>query len=444
MIDFLMAAAAFVIVLAPLVTVHEFGHFIVAKALKIGVPVFSIGFGPRILGVVRGGTDYRISAVPLGGYVRLSGDEADENRTGAPDEFLTRARWQRFLVFVAGAAFNIAFAVLAAALMFKIYGKPEPVQPEAYPVVAQLAEGSPAEAAGIRIGDRIVSVQGRDARQPRALGEEIDLSPNTVKEVVVERDGRRQTLAMNTGQDDRFHLGAPGWDLRLQTPGPPRLGIVQGGAPAAKAGLRSGDEILALDGSEQLTDLQVRARLEASAGRDVLLKIRRDGVERDVTVVPQDIDGKGKIGVTFVDGSIVRRPVSVAGAFAASVDHNVELARGLFRALASWGERLFAKRDVNAMRMFSGPIEIASFSKLALRDAEAFLGFMTLLSLNLGIINLMPIPVLDGGHILILTVEGLIRRDLSMKVKERVMQAGFVFLLAFFALVIFFDIRKSL
>ncbi|HEX6851497.1 MAG TPA: RIP metalloprotease RseP [Candidatus Polarisedimenticolaceae bacterium] len=444
MIDFLMAAAAFVIVLAPLVTVHEFGHFIVAKALKIGVPVFSIGFGPRLFGVIRGGTDYRVSAVPLGGYVRLAGDEADENRTGGPDEFLTRARWQRFLVFVAGAAFNIAFAVLAAALMFKVYGKPEPVQPEAYPVVAQLAAGSTAQAAGVRVGDRIVSVQGRDARQPRALGEEIDLSPGTVKEVVVERDGERLTISMNTGQDERFHLGSPGWELRLQTPGPPKIGFVQSGAPAEKAGLRTGDEILALDGSDQLTDLQVRARLEASAGREVVLKIRRDGIERDMPVVPQDTDGKGKIGVTFVDGSIVRRPVSVAGAFRASVDHNLELARGLFRALASWGERLFAKRDVNAMRMFSGPIEIASFSKMALRDAEAFLGFMTLLSLNLGIINLMPIPVLDGGHILILTVEGLIRRDLSMKVKERVMQAGFVFLLAFFALVIFFDIRKSL
>ncbi len=144
-LNFLQIVFAFVLVLAPLVFIHELGHFLAAKAFRIGVPVFSLGFGPRLWGFRRAETDYRLSLVPLGGYVRLAGDEADEERTGAPEEFLSRPKYQRFVVFVAGAAFNIILAFLAFWLFFGVYGK----EVVAYPVVQVVLEDSHAAKAGV-------------------------------------------------------------------------------------------------------------------------------------------------------------------------------------------------------------------------------------------------------------------------------------------------------
>ena len=186
--------------------------------LGIGVPVFSVGFGPRLFGIRRGGTDYRVSAIPLGGYVRLQGDESDEHRSGAPEEFLTRPKWQRFLVFVAGASFNVALAVAVLWFVFAVYGKQEVQNPEAYPIVMGLAEDSAAENAGLVRGDRIIELAGYDVQGSSAFRDvynrEIVLSPDTVKTLLVERDGRRMHVEMAVGADEKFGHGAdPGWYL---------------------------------------------------------------------------------------------------------------------------------------------------------------------------------------------------------------------------------------
>jgi regulator of sigma E protease len=436
-VQFAQTALSFIVVLGILVFVHEFGHFIVAKAFKIGVPVFSLGFGPRLWGFRRGETDYRLSAVPLGGYVRLAGDESDEARTGAANEFLTRPRWQRFLVFVAGASFNIVLAVLVMTVVFASWGQDEVVRPEAYPTVADVVPASPADAAGLRRGDKVLRIGGQDARDQQTQVDQIILAPDQVKPVELERDGVPQTISMSTGQDPVYHLGAPGWRLIQEGGGPPEVEMVLGGSPADAAGLMRGDKIVEIDQRVPQGEMELKALLEKSIGRNVPLTVLRDGVRKELVVTPKDESGKGKIGVLFAEGNRVHRELGLGGAFAASLKWNVDITKSVFQTLG----RLI-KRQIS-VRAFSGPIEIARVSREAARGLQSFLTLLALISLQLGILNLMPIPVLDGGHILILGLEGLLRRDLSDKLKERVMTVGFVFLLAFFGLVIFFDILKA-
>jgi regulator of sigma E protease len=263
------------------------------------------------------------------------------------------------------------------------------------------------------------------------------LAPDQLKPVEIERDGVRQTISMSTGQDPVYHLGAPGWRLIQDGGGPPEVEMVLGGSPADKAGLTRGDKVVGIDGRAPQGEMELKALLEKSIGRAVTLKISRAGVESDLVVTPKDEGGKGKIGVLFAEGNRVHRVLDVGAAFAASIDWNVDITKSVFQTLGR-----LAKREIS-VRAFSGPIEIARVSREAVRGGQSFLTLLALISLQLGILNLLPIPVLDGGHILILACEGLIRRDLSDKLKERVMTVGFVFLLAFFGLVIFFDILKA-
>jgi regulator of sigma E protease len=429
-------AASFILVLGILVFVHEFGHFIVAKAFGIGVPVFSLGFGPRLAGFRRNGTDYRVSLVPLGGYVRLKGDEADEERTGAADEFLSKPRLQRFAVFVAGGVFNIVLALLVSWLAFAVYGLDEPKFPDKHPRVGAVAPGSPAERAGLRTGDRLLEIAGRDARVPGTFFEEIVLSPGSEKPVVLERGGERVRLSLPTGSDPRYHLGDPGFVLVLEDVEPPVVDYVVPGDAADEAGMEQGDRVVRAEGRPLAGDVEIRQLLQKSPGRPVHLDIERGGKAVAIRVVPRDQGGQGRIGVAFRPSGIVHRELSVAEAAAQSVRLNVEVTKTLFTTLG----KLF--QGEISLRAFSGPIEIAQVSRQAVRGLQSFLQLLAFISLQLGILNLLPIPVLDGGHILILGIEGVMRRDLSDRVKERVMQAGFVFLIGFFCIVLYFDFMK--
>jgi regulator of sigma E protease len=432
----LQSALSFVVVLGILVFVHEFGHFIVAKAFGIGVPVFSLGFGPRLGGFKRKETDYRISAVPLGGYVRLAGDEADESRTGGPDEFLSRPRWQRFLVFVAGATFNVVLAIAVMTTVFSIWGREEVKPLDRPPVVADMLPGSPAEAAGLKVGDKILRIGGEDARQPEAQSEQILLSPDQTKAIEVERDGRSLTVSMKTGQDPMYHLGDPGWRLLNDGLGPPLIDVVMGGSAAESAGLLQGDKIIAIDGHPAEGDLQVRAMLEKSPGRSVALKIQRGAELRDIAVTPRDDGGRGKIGVYFTDTNRVRRTMGPAAAFVGSIDWARTVTGTVFMTLGK------LVRGQIGLRAFSGPLEIARVSRAAAQTLDTFLAWLAFISLQLGIFNLLPIPVLDGGHILLLGIEGTIRHDIPERVKERVTMVGLVALVVFFVVVFYFDVDK--
>jgi len=311
------------------------------------------------------------------------------------------------------------------------------VRPETYPTVADVVPASPAETAGLRRGDKVLRIGGQDARDQQTQVDQIMLAPDQVKPVEFERDGVPQTLMMSTGQDPVYHLGAPGWRLIQEGGGPPEVEMVLGGSPADTAGLIRGDKIVEIDQRVPQGEMELKALLEKSIGRNVPLTVLRDGVRKELVVTPKDENGKGKIGVLFAEGNRVHRELGWGGAFAASLSWNVDITKSVFQTLG----RLI-KRQIS-MRAFSGPIEIARVSREAARGLETFLKLLALISLQLGVLNLMPIPVLDGGHILILGFEGLLRRDLSDKLKERVMTVGLVFLLAFFGLVIFFDILKA-
>ncbi len=437
MIGLLQILLSFVLVLGILVFVHEFGHFIFARLFGVGVPVFSFfGVGPRLFGFTWRGTDFRASAIPLGGYVRLAGEEADD-RAGKGDELQAKPRWQRLVIFAAGAVFNIILALVVTWVVLWAYGKNERPIAETYPVVAEVRQGSPAAEAGIKAGDRVVSINGRDARDPQTEGDEVFFSPEKAKPVVLQRGSERVSLTMNTGADPRYHLGDPGWRLITENPGQPEIDMVLGGYPAEKAGFRSGDKVLAADGEEPIDEVRLRAILTASAGREVALKVERGGQKLDLAVTPRSEAGRGVVGVVFKTAGLVHVTYGPVAAAAESFRVNLDLSKTLFKTL-----RKVARREIS-VRAFSGPIEIARVSREAVKRLESFLAFLAFVSLQLGIINLLPIPVLDGGHILILCVEGIMRRDLSDVVKERVMQAGLVFLLLFFGTIIYFDVIKT-
>ncbi|MBZ5640536.1 MAG: RIP metalloprotease RseP [Acidobacteriia bacterium] len=437
MTGFLEIVLSFVLVLGILVFVHELGHFLFARLFRVAVPVFSFfGVGPRLLGFSWRGTDFRVSAIPLGGYVRLAGEEAEE-RTGSGGEIQSKPRWQRLVIFAAGAVFNLILALLVTWVVIWAYGKDDRPFAKTFPVVAEVRPGSPAAAAGIQVEDRVVSIGGKDARDPQTEGDEVFLSPSTSKPVVVERGKERLELTMNTGSDPRYHLGDPGWRLIAENPGQPVIDMVMSGFPAERAGIVPGDRVLGADGQEPIDEVRLRAILTASAGREVALKIGRDRQVLDLRVTPRSDGGRGVVGVVFKTSGLVHLTYGPLGAAAESVRVNLELSKTLFKTL-----RKLVRREIS-MRAFSGPIEIARVSREAVKRLESFLAFLAFVSLQLGILNLLPIPVLDGGHLLILCVEGIIRRDLSEIVKERVMQAGLAFLLLFFGVIIYFDVIKT-
>jgi len=443
MLDFFWAVIAFILVLAPLVFIHELGHFLAAKMFRIGVPVFSLGFGPRLFGFRRAETDYRLSAIPLGGYVRLAGDEADEERTGAPDEFLSRPRSQRFVVFVAGATFNIILAFFALWVYFGVYGKAEPLQ--VYPSVAQVPEGSAAEQAGVLPQDKIIRLAGRDIKDAQEFLDayllEVKLAPDSRVSVQLERDGELLPLIeLPTGRDPKDGSGDLGLAITWEGDEPAVIQSVQPGDPAKQAGLEPGDRILAAGHHDPISRLEFQLLIRGAINQEVALKVGRGDDVVELTVVPREEQGRGGwIGVGFRQPESRRVHLGIGAAAMESLRTNAMLSNTLF---------IILKRLVTgevSTKTLSGPIGIAQVARQALfAGPESFLWLLGFFSLQLGILNLLPIPVLDGGHILILSVEGILRRDLSARLKERVMQVGFVFLLAFMSLIIFQDVLKSL
>jgi regulator of sigma E protease len=425
-------AIPFVIVLGVVVLFHEFGHFLMAKLFGITVEIFSVGFGPRITGFRRGGTDYRVSWVPLGGYVKLKGEVPSES--GAPPDpgdLLSRPRWQRFLVFVMGAVFNLitAFVVMAALFMT---GIEVPAYQDRPPVVGEIEPGSPAEKAGILVGDRILSYGGQQVAAWKDLEPLVSLSPGQTREVVLERDGRRVATSL-TPDASRNDIGVPGFL--------PETGVVvkfvMGGSPAEKAGFKAGDRILSIDGVPMTTVTGLLKKVWGSAGKPLQFVLLRGETNVTATAVPVESEGRGLLGFR-PDYPMVVRAYPFVEALAESLKDNLEKAGQLFVIF----RKLF--RMEISLRAFSGPVDLYRYSgEVAALGLVPFLQLIAFISLQLGILNLLPIPPLDGGHVFTILIEGTIRRDLSSQIKERAMQVGLVLLLVFMATVIYFDIRKN-
>lgn len=424
-------ALPFGVVLGVVVLFHEFGHFLVAKWLGVTVEIFSVGFGPRIAGFKRGGTDYRVSWVPLGGYVKLKGETPEEGNAQDPGDLLSRSRFQRFLVFVMGAVFNLvtAYVLIVVILMM---GVQEAVYPGQPPVVGEIDTDSPAVEAGIQPGDRILSVGGQPVLTWKDLDLAILLSPGQTREIVLERSGGRLTVPLAIKADARNSIG-------IQSLFPATgviVGDVQPGRPAAAAGLMRGDRIVSIEGVDMTTLSRVFKAIQGSAGEPLRFVIERDGQTFAQVITPVRDGDKGVIG--FVPTPpMTTRSYGFLQALRGSLSKNLEDVAVTFLTL-----KKLVLRELS-LRTFSGPIGLYLASgAMAQEGLVYFLRFIAYVSLQLGIINLFPIPPLDGGHVFTLLIEGTIRRDLSIRLKERVMQAGLVLLLVFMATVIYLDIAK--
>jgi regulator of sigma E protease len=429
-----------VVVLGIMILVHEWGHFVAAKAFGVRVEVFSIGFGPRLWGRRRGETDYRVSALPLGGYVKMAGDNPAEERTNAPDEFLSKPRWQRALIVLAGPVMNIVMAVVLVAGLLMV-GLPHPAYEDNPAEVSGVMPASPAEQAGIRPGDRIVEISGVNDPTWGQVSLELQLAAVTSKvNMIIARDGERIPVVIPLKA-----LFAPGGEFAAV--GYPRETVivdrVTPDMPADRAGVQAGDVIVAVNGSPLASRYQLADVLQRAKSQPMELTVRRGETELQLQLRPTFRDpGDGlvrwQIGIRYRDMTVVRS-YGFAEAVARAVWINVRTTRQILHVVV----QLFSGKV--SIKQLEGPVGIARQSgQAAQMGPVAFFFLMAIISLNLGILNLLPIPILDGGHILLLGVEGTLRRDLSVTVKERFVQVGLVFLLVVFAIVMYNDVLKAI
>jgi regulator of sigma E protease len=420
---------AFLFVLGVLIFVHELGHFLMARAHGVRVLRFSLGFDPKLFKFTRGGTEYSIGIIPLGGFVKLAGETVDDERTGAPDEFLSKSKWVRFQVYLAGPIMNLllAFVVLAFVLM---KGADVPLYQSSPAVVGTVEAGSPADRAGIKPGDRIVSIDGRDVPTWDALDLEVTPKAGRPLAVVIDRRGDRITLEVTPASFSKYELG----DLGVRPVLRPQFGEITPGQPAERAGLQRGDVILALDGQRGIDQPAVIDKIKKSAGTQLIFTIERNGEAQDIAVVP---DSAGLIGVRISSVEMKRVDPTVLQAFVLSAQQNWDSTKAIGRTLSG-----LLKREL-PVKQLMGPVAIAELSGSAAHlGFTALFQFMAMISLNLGLVNLLPVPVLDGGHIAILAVEGVTRRDLSVRVKERILLAGAALIVLLMVTVIYNDVMR--
>lgn len=422
---------AFLFVLGVLIFVHELGHFLMARRLGVRVLTFSLGFGPKILKFRRGDTEYAISAIPLGGYVKMAGENPDDPRSGSPDEFLSKTKWERFQILIMGPAMNIALAVIVMAVVL-MQGADVPVYQDQPPVVGIVMPGSPAEKVGIQRGDRITTVANDEVETWEDFFLAIGTRANRDVAITLQRDGKPKDLTVRPSPQTRFEVG----DIGILPDVNPYIESLLPGDPAERVGLKPGDVFVAVNGERVAFRSQLIEAISRSAGREVDLTIRRDGREQHVKVTPILREGRGMLGLVPRDVTKSFKPSPVE-AIGLSIQRNIEFGGLIFRTLGG----LFVGET--SPRQLMGPVAIAQLSgESAAAGWIALFTLMASISLNLGLLNLLPIPVLDGGHIFIMTLEGIARRDFSMAVKEKMFLAGFVLLMMLMVTVIYNDLTR--
>jgi regulator of sigma E protease len=441
MSDFFISIAAVAVVLGFMILIHEFGHYAVAKLLGVRVEQFAIGFGKRLIGFRKGETDYRINLLPLGGYVKMSGENPMDERTGDPGEFMSHPRWHRFLIAIAGPTMNVVLAIFLLTAVYMVHYE-YPVFADKPAVIEYVKPGSPAARADFRPGDRIVRVD--DIKNPtwEQLQPRVLISPNQPLTVAVQRGDQILQKTVVPQAVTTSEIGSAGWFPE----DPIVVGAIEANTPAAIAGLKENDRIIAMDG-KPMTSLEAMIySLQETKEKPVDLTVLRGNQTLNFPnlspVLAKTEDPKEqRYRLGFVARSETKVTTLPFGqALSLSLDQNkkyslliLELAKKLVQGKVS-------------PRMVSGPIGIAQDAGYAAQQ-KGWTPLMELtagISLNLGIFNLLPIPILDGGVILFLFIEGLMRRDVSLRIKERVYQAAFVFLVLFAVMVIYNDLMKTL
>lgn len=426
-----------VLVLGFLVLLHEFGHFVAAKLCGVRVDIFSIGFGPRLWGIKRGDTDYRIAPLLFGGYVKMAGDNPAEERTGEPHEFLSRPRWQRFIVAVAGPAANVilCFLLLFGALFF--IGMPYPEYARQPAVVAGVAAHS--GPSGLERGDRIIAVNGHDTPTWDAVdGQVAEVKPNSTLSLTVMRGGKKVDISELVGQAPINADSLVGYP-----PQQPVMGQVQAGDPADKAGLKQGDLVVSVNGQPINTWFELPDLINSSDGHSIHFVVERNGKQMSIAVTPRHTLNPQTGQMAWMIG--IAQPPMKEG-----IDHLSFVTAVRDGYHATIGEVVTMGQVVSwlvhgelSYRDLLGPVGIVQFTgQYAKRGPLMLLQWMAYISMDLGLINLLPIPIMDGGHVLMLAIEGTLRRDLSLATKERFVQVGLVFILSIFAFVMYSDILR--
>ena len=422
----------FILVLGVLIFVHELGHFLAARRIGVRVLTFSLGFGPKLLKFRRGDTEYCVSAIPLGGYVKMAGENPEDARTGASDEFLSKNKWQRFQVLIMGPVMNLALALVVMA--FVLYqGADVPAFTQQPVVVGTVEADSPAQKAGILPGDHIIQVGSVAVDTWEEFGLETVTKANRPVKLTIIRAGKTIEVEVVPTAVGKYEEGVTGVIPPLR----PQVASVQPGEPAEAAGLRGGDVILAVNAEKPIAHARVIEIIRANENKPLQFEIQRDGSTLTIPVTPLKFGDVVRIGAQIRELEVRIIQPNLLEAFKLSAQRNYDWAKLIVRTLVG----LFT-RDT-PVKQLMGPVAIAGLSGEAAQAGWIQLfSLMAMISLNLGLLNLMPIPVLDGGHITILALEGLSRRDFSMKVKEKMLLGGFVLLLMLMVTVIYNDLAR--
>ncbi len=427
----------FIIVLSVLVLFHELGHYVAARYFNVDVESFSIGFGPRLIGFRRNGTDFKICLLPLGGYVKMAGQTVTGEPTGEPGELFAKPRWQRLIIVGMGPAFNFLLAVglLAGLYMFQ-YERAQFLDES--PRIAYVVSGSQAEAGGLAADDVVVSVDGVPTQTWKDLYMAAALASGRSVDVAVRRNGtvRRLNIEIPDAEIDGSGFN-PGWT-------PPQtvvVGDVMANSPAAAAGIEAGDRLVRIGGADIVASQQMIDIVSSSQGRELTFLVDRAG-SQELLRFGAARDGDGgpwRVGVLLqADYERIVQPLSFRQAVVQSATDNLDFAGLIFRTV---GALVVGNLSVKALE---GPVGIYRHTQdAAERGAGGLVQLMAIISINLGILNLLPIPVLDGGQILLLLVESSLRRDVSVAVKNRITQVGVVFIMILFAIVMYNDLARQ-
>lgn len=422
-----MTFVYFLIVIGVLVFVHELGHFIMAKRAGVRVEKFSLGMGPKIFGYKKGDTEYVLSWLPLGGYVKMAGENPDEEPTGDPGEFQSKSVRQRALIAATGPLTNIVLAFIIMPLVFMVG-----TYSEGPAKVGYVEPKSPAEASGFMAGDVLVEINGRSIGDWSKALSLIAVNPDTELNVTVERGGEKKTLALRPEAATELKIGMSG----LIPDMPAEIGKLKPGFPAELAGIKPNDKILAVDGKTVYHWNQFSSLVRDSKGKKLSLTILRDGSRMDLAMTPKEDGGRYVIGVEPVVRMVFKR----YGFFES-------LQLGFGKTLEAIDLTLITLKKLVtfdlSIKTLGGPVMIAQMSgQAASAGLSAFLSLLAMISISLGILNLLPIPVLDGGLLLFLLIEAIRKKPLQRKTMEIAQSVGAVLLITLIAVVSYNDVVR--